>query len=240
IKNQGTVLEVSGRLKLEPAALADAAILMRRAAERATTQNNLHQIAIAMFNYESAMRCFPPPAISSKDGKPLLSWRVALLPYLDQLDLYNQFKLDEPWDSPNNKKLLEKMPKVYAPVRGQTKVPYSTYYQVFTGQEAPFRLDGKAEGPRIANFTDGTSNTFLVVEAGEAVPWTRPDDLPYDAKKPVPRLGGQFQQGFHAAMADGSILFIKKEIDEAILRALINPADAIEINWDKVPTLGNR
>ena len=170
---------------------------------------------------------------------------MAILPYIEQQNLYLQFKLDEPWDSPNNKKLLDKMPKVFAPVRGKAKQPYSTYYQVFVGQGAPFQIipgggPFGAQGPNILSFTDGTSNTFLVAEAGEAVPWTKPDDIPFDEKKPVPPLGGDFGFGFHAALADGSVLFIKKDIDEKLLKLLIMPADGNEIDWDKVPTIGRR
>ncbi len=72
----------------------------RSAAHRAQCTNNLKQIALAYHNVHSATNTFPPPAIADKDGKPLLSWRVAILPYVEQQELYNKFKLDEPWDSP--------------------------------------------------------------------------------------------------------------------------------------------
>jgi prepilin-type processing-associated H-X9-DG protein len=75
------------------------------------------------------------------------------------------------------------------------------------------------------SFTDGTSKTFLVVEAGAAVPWTAPRDVEYDAKKPVPKLGGLLPDGFHAAMADGHVRFFKKgQLGDKTLRAAITPA----------------
>jgi hypothetical protein len=175
-----------------------------------------------------------------------LSWRVAILPFIEQFALYRQFKLDEPWDSEHNKKLLARMPRVYAPRVGTTKVAHGTFYRVFTGPHTPFNPAGTRRGlvslgARFpAGFPDGTSNTFLVVEASEAVPWTKPDELAYDAKKAVPKLGGQFPGTFLAAFADGSVRVIRSTIDEKTLRLLIDPADGMPIDWDKVPELGSR
>ena len=85
------------------------------ASDRSESSNNLHQIALAVINYtDSNNSTLPPAAICDKRGKPLLSWRVLILPYLEQDALFKEFKLDEPWDSEHNKKLLKKMPKVYA------------------------------------------------------------------------------------------------------------------------------
>src|SRR5262249_24805669 len=191
--------------------------------------NNLKQLGLAMHNYHDTYGHSPPAAIYSKDGKPLLSWRVALLPYLDQEDLYKQFKLDEPWDSAHNKKLLTKMPDVFAPPKGRTKEKHATFYQVFTGEGTVF--EGK-DGIRLTDITDGTSNTILIVEAGEAVQWTKPVDLPYNEKKSLPKLGGAFEAGFHFCLADGSVHFRKKKFDEKIMRALITRAGGEVVDLD--------
>jgi hypothetical protein len=180
-------------------------------------------LAIAVHNYHDSMGRLPQPAIYDKSGKPLLSWRVALLPYIEEAALYNEFKLDEPWDSAHNKKLLAKMPKVYAPARGKTKEPYTTYLQVFSGPGAVFEPDPKVD-VRITSIPDGISNTLLMVEAGEAVPWTKPDDIPFDPKKPLPKLGGVFEDGFHASFVDGHVTFFKKTIPADILKAMITRA----------------
>jgi hypothetical protein len=181
----------------------------------------LRQLGTAFHKFEEAHGRMPAAAVLGKDDKPLLSWRVALLPLLNEADLYRQFKLDEPWDSEHNRKLLPRMPKVYAPLRGPApKDAHATYYQVFTGTGAPFRPEARV-GPKVTDFTDGTSQTFLIVEASEAVPWTKPADLVYDANKPLPKLG--FEDRVYLVLADGSAHFIKKTVPEAVFRAAITP-----------------
>jgi hypothetical protein len=202
----------------------------RGAAHRAVVHNSLKEIAIAAGNYASDHQdVLPPAAIVGKDGKPLLSWRVALLPYLGHGDLYKQFHLDEPWDSEHNKRLLPLMPRVYAPPGGGVRGEYSTHYRVFVGERTMYL--GKA-GPysyrsryRWGNIPDGTSSTILAVEAAEAVPWTRPDELEYDRNQPLPGLGAPGAYGFGAAMYDGSARVLRKDIDEQTLRWLIEPDD---------------
>jgi prepilin-type processing-associated H-X9-DG protein len=184
----------------------------------------------------------PPAVVYDGDGKPLYSWRVLILPYIEEDQLYNDFHLDEPWDSPHNKALLPRMPKVYAvPGEWPPKEPYATHYQVFDGPGAAFNSDKKnglqpfnlvPPGPggrqvmasnniiRYPNsFQDGTSNTFLVVEASDPVPWSQPADLPWDPNGPLPRLGGSLPGGFNATFADGSVRFLSKTTDDATIRA---------------------
>jgi hypothetical protein len=218
VRRKGATLEAA--TKVDPATVAptlvDAVRQMRKSAGRAQSANNLKQIVLAMHNYHSTYNNLPPAAIFGKDGKPLLSWRVIILPYIEQDDLYKQFHLDEPWDSDHNKKLLAQMPPVYAaPGR---KGATDTHYQVFVGKGAAF--EGK-NGLPFASFTDGTSNTILVVEAAHAAPWTRPEDLPFDPAKPLPKLGGLFPGGFHAALADGSVRFVSDKITPQTLRSAI-------------------
>jgi hypothetical protein len=194
--------------------------------------NNLKQIDLALHNYHQVFKQFPPAVVRGQDGRPLYSWRVAILPYLDleRDDLLKEFKLDEPWDSPHNIKLLERRPMVYAPAWRDTKIPHGTHYQVFVGPGTLF------EGPRpsLRDIPDGADQTLLVVEAAEPVPWSKPVDLTYDPKGPLPRLGGLFSKptffmgwesgrkpGFNAVFADGSMRFIGSFTEESILRTLI-------------------
>src|SRR5262249_16472350 len=126
--------------------------------------------------------------------------------------------------------LLAKMPKRFAPpVRGKTKAKDVTFYQVFAGKNAIF--DGP-EGTPIQQIFDGTSQTFAITEAAEAVPWTKPADLAFDAKKPLPKLGGLFEHGFHAATADGAVHWLRKDFDEQTMRHAItrNGGEVLDID----------
>jgi hypothetical protein len=196
---------------------------MRESADRARDSNNLKQIVLAMHNFNDATGNLPAHAIYSKDGKPLLSWRVAILPYIEQDQLYKEFRLDEPWDSEHNKKLIPKMPQIYVSPKSTANEPGRTHYQVFVGGGAPWQRG--AAGPNIPRtFVDGTSNTIMIAEAGEAVPWTKPDDLPYDPAKPLPKLGLTVDKSFLVAMADGSVRWVKRSVTEKTLRAAITAA----------------
>ena len=248
-ETQGGMLRVQAQASTDLAAMVGKTkeLLKARAADETAiaarnlrkSQNNLRQIGFALHNAHDTYKYFPPAALCDKQGKPCLSWRVAILPYLGQPNLYNQFKLDEPWDSPHNIKLLAQMPKVYAAPGLTTKEPGLTYYQGFIADpklgpehatawettvvpNSPFG----AVGTRMpASFPDGTSNTIFVVEAGEAVPWTKPADLSYDPKKPLSKLGGIFKGGFNALFVDASVGLVPQDFDVPTLRLLITRAD---------------
>ncbi len=220
-----------GAVKLSAAEAKRVRERVELAAQKAQSSNNLKQIALAFHIYHDTNRHLPGPAILSKDGKPLLSWRVAILPFIEQGALYKEFKPDEPWDSEHNKKLLEKMPKLYEPTRGKTKQPYTTYYQGFQGPGTA--LEPKAE-LTLRSFTDGTSNTILVVDAGEPVPWTKPQDISFDPKAKLPKLTGPFPDGFYAAWADGSVRWISNRYDPATLRLAIIRNDGMAFDEDKL------
>jgi Protein of unknown function (DUF1559) len=178
---------------------------LKDAATRMRSANNLKQIGLALHNYDAANNTLPPAAVVDKKGKPMLSWRVMILPYIDQEELYKQFHLDEPWDSDHNKKLIEKMPPTYAlPVKGSK--PGHTNYRVFVGNGAMWDW---IQGTTFAQITDGLSNTWMVVEAEEGVPWTKPDELEFDPKQDLPKLGKAFQGGFNVLYGDGSVHFYK-------------------------------
>ena len=201
----------------------------REAARRQVSMNNIRQIALAMHNYESAFKRFPPRANRSPDGKPLLSWRVALLPYLEQNELYNRFHLDEPWDSPHNIELLELMPQLYRNPSADTPPGWTSYL----APSGPGGIFEGAEGTRFSQITDGTSNTLLVLEVNPEAGtwWTAPDDLEFDLDNPMEGLGSAHPGGFLAAMADGSVRFLSLSIDPRVLRALLTMAggEAVQV-----------
>ncbi|HYH64417.1 MAG TPA: sigma-70 family RNA polymerase sigma factor [Urbifossiella sp.] len=226
------------------------------AAQRRKSLNNLKQIMLAVHNYDSTHGHLPSD-IRDPAGKALLSWRVALLPYMEQDALYRQFKLTEPWDSEHNLKLLAKMPAVFR-VGFEPEGATHTFYQAFAGPGTPFGTlrpapggpgagasgpAGGADGPsgkglvglgrprgiRLAEIPDGTANTFGVVEVGPAVAWSKPADVPYSLKGPMPKLAWPFSNGFHAAMMDGSALAVRPGLAEADLRKLIEMDDGQQV-----------
>jgi hypothetical protein len=183
---------------------------------RRQSVNHLKQLGLAMHNYHSVNSRFPASAVFDKSGKPLLSWRVLILPYLEEKKLYDEFHLDEPWDSEHNKKLLERMPAVYRVDRTALK-PGETPYVAFTGKGTLFE---GTKGINMRDITDGTSNTLMFVESARPVPWTKPEDLPYDEGKPLPKLG-ILPSGFDGGLCDGSVRWFKASLPEKELRALI-------------------
>ncbi|HEV3385999.1 MAG TPA: DUF1559 domain-containing protein [Gemmata sp.] len=196
-----------------------------------TTTNNLMQIALATINYADSMNGnLPPAAICDKTGKPLLSWRVLILPYMEQEALFKEFKLDEPWDSDHNKKLLAKMPKVYA-IPGKNKLgDTDTYFRVFVGNGAGFDWIKGARFP--ADIPDGTSQTLMCVTARDSVPWTKPEELEFDPDKDMRNLLGTVNGKMMCAMFDGSSHTFKKIPSKETIHALITPAGGEVIGDD--------
>jgi len=190
-----------------------------QAARRMQATNRLKEIGLAMHLYHADQGHFPAAAIYDERGRPLLSWRVALLPYLGYQRLYQQFHLNEPWDSAHNRKLIARMPAVYRHPSDAPNSPYAAWY-VFTGPETVFC---DKHGTSMREIIDGLTNTILAVEAKRAVPWTKPEDIPYDAEKPLPALGGFYEGGFHALFCDGAVRFLSAA-DESRLRAMISKA----------------
>jgi prepilin-type processing-associated H-X9-DG protein len=185
----------------------------REAARRAQCVNNMKIIGLAMHNYHSARATFPPAAQYDPDGKPLLSWRVLILPYLDQQSLYDQFHLDEPWDSPHNRPLADQMPAVFRCLSEPTTQGMTTY-EVVVDPSSMFT--GKSPGVSISSVTDGTSMTILVVESANPVPWTKPDDLSLQSTAPLFGVGSKHPGGMNALMGDGSVRFIRTSGNSSI------------------------
>jgi len=192
------------------------------AAKQSVRKNNLKMIGLAFHNHHSIHESFP--AIDSNgtaEGKASgLSWRVHLLPMLGDDVLYEEFHLDEPWDSDHNKTLIEKMPE-YLGENAEGK----TRFHVFTGEKTPFPADAE-QGVKLRDILDGSSNTILVVEAGEdkAEIWTKPSGLEFNEDNPIAALG-EVGDAFFALFADGSVRPISAEIDAANLSRLIQHQD---------------
>ncbi len=187
---------------------------------RNETINQMKQLGIALQNHHDTFKKFPPPAIlSKKDGMPLLSWRVKILPFLEHNDLYKEFHLDEAWDSPHNKELITKMPDVYYCPGSNAGAKGRTVYQLPRGQTTAF---AGPEGTPIRQITDGTSKTIGIVETDDehAVIWTKPDDWKFDPEKPGAGLGGHFPLTFYVGALDASVHVLPDSIDTDTLRKL--------------------
>jgi beta-lactamase regulating signal transducer with metallopeptidase domain len=199
--------------------LLPTAEFVHEAARRNQSINNMRQLAIAMLNYAEKNRQFPPSAVLGKDGKTKHSWRVAILPYLEQQELYNAYHFDEPWDSEHNRKLIDRMPVHFRDPHMQEDSTSSAYYMI-TGKGT---FGDSEKGRRFKEIVDGMSRTIMLVDAKRNFPWTKPEDIEIDEdpSKPLPELGGYLQEPwkFVVALADGSVRAIAPTVDEKVLRA---------------------
>jgi hypothetical protein len=196
---------------------------------RTRSSMNLRLIGFAMGNYEQTYHAFPED-IRDASGQPLLSWRVALLPYLEERQLYGDFRLDEPWDSPHNLPLLNRRPAVYDHP-GQPTASGKTMYLGVSGPG--LFLDGSTRRA-IGSIADGLSNTILVVEVEPqlAVEWTKPGDWTPNATSPTsglyrwPQSAGLFPRPDQrqVLLGDVSVAILDDPIDDNHFRAWLTIA----------------
>jgi hypothetical protein len=192
---------------------------LARATLKLESSNNLKELALAMMDYDAVGRDGLRAVLRDQGlgvrGQPY-SWRVAVLPYLGENQLFSQYRRDEPWDSPANKAILARMPRVFATPGNLRAADGLTHYQVLVGPGTAFeRPDLRLRFPR------GEEQTILIVEAAVPVPWTKPEDLSYTPDGPLPKVGGLVGNGFHAVFADGSVRWIEAEQQESALRTLV-------------------
>ncbi len=207
-----TTMAISGILV---ALLLPAVQAAREAARRNSSLNNMKQIGLALHNYADQKRAFPAHANYSPEGKPLLSWRVHILRELEHSDLYEQFHLDEPWDSEHNKELIAKMPAVFLdPSSKWQPTDGKTHYLGVVGEGMFF--SGTDKGTTFAGIRDGTANTIMLVQVNDdrATTWTKPDDWQLDEKNPLNGLIPNLHpSSFLASFADGHVRAIFGDVD---------------------------
>jgi prepilin-type processing-associated H-X9-DG protein len=209
----------------------------RDAARRTQCMNNVKQIGLAMQMYADTYRTFPPAYTVDAAGKPMHSWRVLLLPYLEGGPLYDQYRMDEPWDGPNNSQLAGLMPAVFrCPSEAATPGSTTTVYAVVNGPGAVFDGDKLCT---LASVTDGLSNTLVVVEAaGANIHWMEPRDLDFTQLQGVINgTGGNEIASHHPGMAvvgfaDGSVRALPSSVQPTVVRALITRAGGEPIPAD--------
>lgn len=218
----GSVMLVCGGILV--ALLLPAVQAAREAARRAQCTNNLKQIGLAMHNYHDVYNCFPPAYIPDAKGKPMHSWRVLLLPYMEQKALYDRYRFDEPWDGPNNRLLANAIVQVYrCPSNPKTNSPTTDYVMIV----GPGTISDGPSATKIQDIKDSTSNTLLVVEIPSSnIPWMKPQDL--DAKSTkvamgaaqAPGIGSRHPGGANVLYADGSVRFVSGSISPALLQGM--------------------
>ena len=211
-----------------------------------THEGNLQELAIAALDHESATQRLPANAIFSADGQPLLSWRVSLLPFLGHSELYDQFNREAAWDSPENLALLDQMPDVFRfPVpsnqlptgNGPASLGPKTVYQAIVGPDTAVTADTlRFRGLPLSDFPDGLSNTILFarVELDDAVEWTRPVDIEFDASNPLQGLDRVSKAGFEAVTVDASIHRVPRSVDLANLSNLILRNDGQFVDFSEI------
>jgi len=191
----------------------------REAARRTQCRSNLKQIGLAMYNYHDVYGCFPPAYIADETGKPMHSWRVLILPYLEQQALYEQYDFSEPWDGPNNSRLMGLRPPIYACPTGHGGT-MTTAYAAISGENCVF---AGAESTKISDITDGTSETIMVGEAEyAAIPWMEPRDIEFDTFTTVGDADGfssDHQGGVFVLNADGSTNFVSEDVNPESFKA---------------------
>ncbi len=205
--------------------------------QQLTSARTLRELLVALHNYQSDYNRLPPRGILSNEQKPLLSWRVALLPYVGHAQLYREFKLDEPWDSEHNQKLIAKMPTIYHGPTATLNEQGKTRFVVPVGKDTVFPPDGHKLTIEDLGNADGLSGTVAIVEAADAaaVTWTKPDDLSWDDRKLLSGVTAPERFEFLAVFFDGTVRRIPIKIDEETLGTLVTMRDGAPVPLEQYP-----
>ncbi len=225
------LLLVAGCVLVPVALLLPAIQAARDAARMAQCVNNMKQVSVALRMYEEAHGAYPPAVVTDENGKPMHSWRVLILPYLERQDLYQRYDMSEPWNGPNNSKLLAEMPSAFKCPAAGDHAPGETGIQVITGEETMFPPTG---GVRRSDVKDGESNTILLIEAGKTpVKWLEPSDFDFSRLEQ-----GETPQGEHRHLilgtADMSILRVDRNADPNVLKELATRAGSEAVDMSAI------
>lgn len=184
------------------------------AAKRVQCSNNLKQIALAMHNYHDVNGSLPPAYTVDETGRPMHSWRVLLLPYLEEQALFDEFNLEEPWDSPQNLAAASRMPDVYGCPSDENGGSMTSYVVI----NEPGGMFDADQTTKFSEVADGLSNTVMVIETtGSGIPWNEPRDL---TQSEAPLLS-RHANGFNAALADGSVRFLPPQLSRKLFNDMV-------------------
>jgi hypothetical protein len=222
----------------------------REASRRMSCGNNIKQLALAMHNYHDEHGVFPPAIIADENGRPLHSWRVLLLPYLECQSLYAEYDMDEPWNGPNNRKLSSAIPYTYkCPSRDHRHGQFYTSYVAVTGDSTMWR--GKQQ-TSLSDITDGAGRTVMIVEHhASGVHWMEPRDVPFEPL--VQQFGHnddvwsgphrhesffyEYPAGRNVAFSDGSVRFLRNALEANTWAAMLTTAGGE--TWNENQLYGN-
>ncbi len=200
----------------------------KEAARRSSCNCNLKQLGLALQNYADVYQCFPPAYTTDARGNRMHSWRVLLLPFLEQKALYEQYHFDEPWNGPHNRLLADRIPPAYCCPSDNLRGPHEVSYLAITGPGTAW------PGSRCAgfgDFKDGTSNTISIAEsAGSGIHWMEPRDLPFEtlAKGVNAKQGlgvcSQHDGAAQVSFCDGGVTLLSDTLSAETLQALATKA----------------
>lgn len=207
--------------------LLDLLPMMEKAKDSSVTMvgmNKVRQVALSMHNFESAMGKFPSSVMVSKHGKKY-SWRIAILPFIEEQALYDQYRFDEDWDSPHNTEVTSQMPETFRHPNADPDSTNSSWFLV-VGEGTMYDTPETTRG--FAGITDGTSNTIMAVEAKRNIHWAKPEDISFNPERF--KLGGYSEDGFLATLADGSAHHFSNDVDPEVLKKFFTAADGNVVN----------
>lgn len=204
---------------------------------RTTCRNNLKHLMLALHNYHDKYECFPPAYVADKNGRPMHSWRVLILPELEEQALFDQYDFSQPWDSAANRGVLDRMPEVFhCPAHGHEHGRVRSHFTAYAAVTGPDTIFPGRESITIRDVTDGSSNTIMLVETNRRIPWTAPIDVNILARPEFGDPNGvssRHQDGnvANVALGDGGVRTMQKMPRET-LRKLFLRNDGEEVgDW---------
>jgi prepilin-type processing-associated H-X9-DG protein len=197
----------------------------REAARRNVCVNNMKQIGVALQAYHDTYKTVPPAYFADAEGKPMHSWRVLILPFIEGNDVYQKYDFNEPWDGPNNKKLAALIPSVYQCPSGSEDDGQTNYVAV-VGPETVWPGDAPV---KIRAIIDGPSRTIQVIETVDSgIHWMEPRDVSLDqataginGHNGPPSISSHHPGGANALFCDSHVQFLPDDVPPETLRALL-------------------
>ena len=196
----------------------------REGARRAQCMHNMKNIALALLVFESEKGRFPAMVDPAKTNQPPCSWRIQILPGLDQKDIFERYNVNEPWNGPKNCKLADPMPRLYRCPSNDSPAVLNTDYLTVVGPKAMFREVGSI---KTGDITDGQSNTIMVVESHQSgIHWMEPRDMKADDatlgvnSESTASIGSAHPGIAIVAFADGHVRHVSDDIDPEVLKAM--------------------